>query len=218
MRIHIKTSPNKDTVPFDHMPLLVGAFHKWLGENDVHNDLSLYSLSWLKGGKAINRGLMFTEGASFFISAHDDDVIKRIISGIRIMPEVFCGMIIREVSIQPTPSFENVKTFSVNSPVLVKTLLEGQQRHLTFEQPEAQEVLTNVFKRKLVKAGLDASGANVSFDLSYVNSKTKLVNYRGIGNKANVCPVIVEGSPTQITFAWNVGIGHSTGIGFGALN
>jgi CRISPR-associated endoribonuclease Cas6 len=218
MRVHLKTSSNKESVPFDHLPLLVGSFHKWLGENEVHGDLSLYSLSWLKGAKASRKGLSFPEGASFFISAHDEAFIKRIISGLRSSPEVFCGMVIREVSIQPTPSFEDSKTFSVNSPVLVKTLLDGKQKHLTFDQPESSEVLTNVFKSKLHKAGLDTSGASVSFDQTYFNSKTKLVSYRGVGNKGNICPVIVEGNPEQVAFAWNVGVGHSTGIGFGALN
>ncbi|REA58459.1 CRISPR-associated endoribonuclease Cas6 [Dyadobacter luteus] len=218
MRIHIKTSSNREPVPFDHLHLLVGAFHKWLGENEVHGDLSLYSLSWLKGAKAINGELSFSQGASFFISAHDDLIIKRIISGVRSSPETFCGMLVKEVSIQATPSFENLKSFGVNSPVLVKTLFDGKQKHLTYEDPESSEILTSVFKRKLLKAGLDDSEVNVAFDRTYFNPKTKLINYRGIGNKANICPVIVEGSPEQLAFAWNVGIGHSTGIGFGALN
>ena len=218
MRIYLKTSSNKVPVPFEHLPLLVGVFHKWLGENEEHGDLSLYSLSWLKGGKGSSQGLSFAGGASFFISAHDDEIIKRIISGLRNSPEVFCGMVIREVSIQATPSFESSNTFSVNSPVLVKTLLEGKQKHLTYEEAESTEILTNVFQNKLHKAGLDKSGASVSFDPTYCNSKTKLINYRGIGNKANICPVIVKGTPEQVAFAWNVGVGHSTGIGFGALN
>jgi CRISPR-associated endoribonuclease Cas6 len=218
MRIHVKTSSNTKPVPFDHLPLLVGAFHKWLGENEVHGDLALHSLSWLKGGKGNSKGLSFVGGASFFISAHDEGLIKMIISGIRNSPEVFSGMMVREVSIQATPLFDSRKTFAVNSPVLVKAVREGKQKHLTFEDPESSEILTNIFRRKLLKAGLDTSGASVSFDRTYFNSKTKLITYRGIGNKANVCPVVVDGSPEQIAFAWNVGVGNSTGIGFGALN
>jgi CRISPR/Cas system endoribonuclease Cas6 (RAMP superfamily) len=30
--------------------------------------------------------------------------------------------------------------------------------------------------------------------------------------------VIIKGTPEQLAFAWNVGLGNSTGIGFGALN
>ncbi len=218
MRICLKTTSNKELVPFDYLPLLVGTFHKWLGENGMHNDLSLYSLSWLKGAKASNNGLSFSQGASFFISAYDDLVIKRIIAGIRSSPDTFCGMVVREVIIQETPSFLESMTFAVISPILVKTMKDGKQKHLTFDDSESTEILTNVLKRKLLKAGLDDSNVKVSFDRTYIHRKTKLINYRGVGNKANVCPVTVEGTPEQIAFAWNVGIGHSTGIGFGALN
>ncbi len=57
----------------------------------------------------------------------------------------------------------------------------------------------------------------VSFDTSYENPKTKLVNYKGINIRASFCPVIVKGHPRAVQFAWEVGVGNSTGIGFGAL-
>ena len=42
-------------------------------------------------------------------------------------------------------------------------------------------------------------------------------NYNGVENKASWCPVIVEGKPETKAFAWNVGLGNSTGIGLGAI-
>lgn len=57
----------------------------------------------------------------------------------------------------------------------------------------------------------------VSFDKNYFNPKTKLVRINGIDSRANFCPVIIEGNPEAIRFAWNVGVGHSTGCGFGAI-
>lgn len=218
MRMHLKLTANKQPVPFDHLTFLVGAFHKWVGENDIHNDLSLYSLSWLKGGKGNKKGLSFPNGTTWFISAFDESLIKKIIAGIRNSPEVCCGMIVQEIVLQQTPTFESERIFTVNSPVLVKQLVEKEQKHLSFSELKADEILTNILKSKLVKAGVNEEGVNVYFDRSYNQAKTKLVNYRNIGNKANICPVIVQGTPEQIGFAWNVGIGHSTGIGFGALN
>lgn len=44
-----------------------------------------------------------------------------------------------------------------------------------------------------------------------------MVTYRGIGNRANMCPVIIDGRPETKAFAWEVGIGNSTGIGFGSI-
>jgi CRISPR-associated endoribonuclease Cas6 len=70
---------------------------------------------------------------------------------------------------------------------------------------------------KLRKAGLSDEDANISFQKDYPGAKTKIIHYNNIGNRVNVCPVVIEGSPEQIAFAWNVGVGNSTGIGFGAL-
>ena len=71
-------------------------------------------------------------------------------------------------------------------------------------------------KKKLKIANLEYE-VKISFDRNYLNRKTKLVRINGIENKANFCPVIVEGNPEAVAFAWNVGIGHSTGSGFGAI-
>ena len=82
MRIYLKTTPNSETVPFDYQRTLVGAMHKWLGDNDLHDDLSLYSLSWLGGGKRRGAGLHFPRGAHFFISAPDTSLHQRIVNGV----------------------------------------------------------------------------------------------------------------------------------------
>jgi CRISPR/Cas system endoribonuclease Cas6 (RAMP superfamily) len=61
MRLHLYLSPNERPVPFDYQHYLTGAFHKWLGANDLHDRLSLYSLSWLYEGRA-RRGFRVLAG------------------------------------------------------------------------------------------------------------------------------------------------------------
>ncbi|MBA4850454.1 CRISPR-associated endoribonuclease Cas6 [Emticicia sp. BO119] len=217
MRIHLKLSQNKEIVPFDHLPYLVGAFHKWVGKNTIHNDLSLYSLSWLKGAKKYERGLQFPNGATWFISSYSDELIKTLVNGIRNSPEVCCGMIVKEIMIQETPQFKSQNIFYLGSPVLVKSSESGKQKHLSYDTPQSAEILANILKKKLEKAEINKEGIKVYFDTSSPNPKTKLATYKGIGNKVNVCPVIIEGTPEQLAFAWNVGVGNSTGIGFGSL-
>ena len=61
----------------------------------------------------------------------------------------------------------------------------------------------------------------ISFDQNYPGKRTKKLDYKH-GNqiiqiRANWCPVIIEGKPETKQFAWNVGLGNSTGIGFGAI-
>lgn len=218
MRLHLKLSPNSQLIPFDYQRFLVGAFHKWIGENEVHNELSLYSFSWLKNGDATRKGLNFRYGSSWFISAADENLIKQVLKGITHSPEIYGGMGVKEVMIQETPVFGHEHRFLVNSPVLVKTWLNDEYKHLGFNDIEADSILTSILQLKLERAGIENDSLEVFFDRNYAGAKQKLVNYRGIGNKANICPVIIRGTPEQIGFAWNVGIGHSTGIGFGALN
>jgi len=67
------------------------------------------------------------------------------------------------------------------------------------------------------KAGLKSEGVSVRFDKNYDRPIRKKITYKGIGNKGSICPVVVEGNKEAVAFAWDVGIGNSTGIGFGAL-
>ena len=67
------------------------------------------------------------------------------------------------------------------------------------------------------KVGLEDDRLEISFDLKYPKAGTKLIDYSGIKNRANWCPVIIKGKPETKLFAWNVGLGNSTGIGFGAI-
>jgi CRISPR-associated endoribonuclease Cas6 len=68
-----------------------------------------------------------------------------------------------------------------------------------------------------MKAGLQDNTLDIRFDTSYSGAKTKLISYGKIKNRVSVCPIIIKGTPETKAFAWNVGVGNSTGIGFGAL-
>lgn len=218
MRIYLQLSKNKEIIPFDHQINLVGALHKWLGKNDVHDQISFYSFSWLRGGRSLDKaGLFFPNGAEWFISAYDAGLIKRMVNGILDDPQVAYGMRVAEVTLRETPEYESGHRFYLGSPILVKRNQEERQKHFTFDDIEADTLLTDTFHFKLSKAGLPVSGAAVRFDRGYHAARTKLSTYRGIQNKVNYCPVILEGSPEQIGFAWDVGIGNSTGIGFGSI-
>lgn len=218
MRLHLRTTKSKELVPFNYQTFLTGALHKWIGKNNLHDErLSLYSFSWLFGGTALKNGLRFESGAQFFISVHDQQLLKSIIQGVRKEPKIAFGLDVNEVIIQEDPVFEKEQKFMTASPIFIKRTIEGKERHFEFHEMESSVLLTETLQNKLRKAGLDDAGVSVRFDMNYSNPKTKLVYYNQIGNKVNICPVIIKGTPDQILFAWNVGMGNSTGIGFGAL-
>ena len=217
MRIHLKLSNNKTTLPFNYQPYLVGAFHKWLGKNAEHGELSLYSFSWLSNGKIQKNGFEFPDGTNWFISAHDETLIKKIIIGIQNDPEIKFGLTVKEILLNETPNFTNAERFKVASPVFIKRNTSEGIKFYFYNDADSPKLLTETLKHKLEKAGIENSNVEVTFDKLYPNPTTKKSNYNGIDNKGSVCPIIITGSQEQITFAWNVGVGNSTGIGFGAL-
>ena len=73
MRINLKLTANTEKVPFYYQRHLVGAFHKWICENQIH-DISLYSLSWLMSGKNVKEGFDFKYGAEWNINPYNSNL------------------------------------------------------------------------------------------------------------------------------------------------
>lgn len=216
MRIYIKTLPSNEVIPFDYQHKLVSAFHKWLGNNSLHDATSLYSISWLNGGIVKNGGLQFSEGTSFFISAYSIDIIKRAIEGIQYSPVISEALRVHEIILRPTPNFSSPSKFILQSPILIKRSFDKNIRFFFPGDIEADKYMTETLQKKLSIAGIEEE-VSVEFDKNYARPRKKLCTYKGIQNKASLCPVIVKGNEKAIAFAWDVGIGNSTGIGFGAV-
>ena len=123
MRIYLKLSANKKPVDFSYQEKLVGAFHKWVGINPHHDEISLYSLSWLNKAKIKKRTLDFPDGANWFISAWDGNILKRAIEGIKKNPEIAYGFEVIEITLTEIPDFSGITKFPVASPVFIKELL-----------------------------------------------------------------------------------------------
>ncbi len=219
MRIYLHLSPNTEIVPFNYQQSLVGAFHKWLGENELHDEISLYSLSWLTKAHATKKGFNFPEGSVFFVSAPHQDLVKDMITGVFKGQDIRWGMRVQEVRMKVTPDFGSKARFLAQSPILIKRKEESDKHHQYYfpKDKESNNFLTETLQRKLEKAGLPTD-VSVAFDSTYPNPKIKMITYRNLDIKGTFCPVIVEGDPRAVQFAWEVGVGNSTGIGFGALN
>lgn len=220
MRIYLRTTPNTQSVPIDYQQKLVGTIHKWVGaNNNLHGDISLYSFSWLQGAKFNDRLLTFKQGANFFISFYDECVIKGIVRTILDDPRMFCGMEVTDIQIADSPDLRNRNHFYCASPIFIKRRLQdGNVKQYNFNDDEAGKLMKETLTNKMRKAGLeDDDSLDIRFDTSYSGKRLKLIRYHDIGNKASLCPVIINGRTESKLFAWDVGIGNCTGIGFGAI-
>ncbi|MGE5681789.1 MAG: CRISPR-associated endoribonuclease Cas6 [Bacillota bacterium] len=217
MRLNLCITPNNETVPFNYQQFLIGAFHKWMGRNSIHDKISLYSFSWLQKAEMTKKGLEFPRGSSWFISFWKPDFGKRLIESIMEDPEICYGMRVTEIQMQDDPEFGNKEKFKLASPVLIRKYDQYKRAvHLTYECEEADHYMKETLLKKMKIANLNYE-VNLHFDKEFQGSRTKLIEIKGINNRVSFCPVIIEGDPEAIKFAWNVGLGHSTGCGFGAI-
>lgn len=222
MRIHIHLSKNSEIVPFNYQEVQVSKLHYWLGKNEVHDKLSLYSFCWLKNGKQEgNKGLNFRAGSQFFISCYDSLLIRQLIKSIQQDNDFGWGMKITSLNIEREPDFNSTHKFLVGSPVFIKrpriSTDTNETQYYYHNDEESNKFLTETLIKKLEMVGLSSEGLEVKFDDTYSNPQVKGTVYKGIRNKGSICPVIIKGTPDQLAFAWNVGVGNSTGIGFGSL-
>lgn len=217
MRIHLSIGTPEKPLPFDHQHLLVGTIHKWLGWNEEHGKVSLYSFSRFEGGKVTNNGLLFEKGISFFFSSHYPEQIQNLISGIQTDRTMFNGLEVREILMQEDPDLTGRELFLPGSPVFIKRKNGEKIDHILYDDPRAGSYLKETMITKMEQAGLKDDTLEISFDPSHRKAGSKMVTYNGIKNKANWCNVIIKGKSETKLFAWNVGLGNSTGIGFGAI-
>jgi len=217
MRIHLKIKSNGQIIPFNHQHKLVGTIHKWLGWNNQHGKVSLFSFSWLTGGKRKNDMLHFEHGSSFFFSAFDEEIVKKMISGIQQDPSMFDGLKVVELVIQETPDLSTVSSFQVASPILIKRRVNDRIDHILYDDPNAGEYLKETLQTRMKQAGLVDKSLEIHFDTSSPYAKRKNLVYNNVNNICSWCPVIINAKPETKQFAWNVGLGNSTGIGLGAL-
>ncbi|MEA1875526.1 MAG: CRISPR-associated endoribonuclease Cas6 [Bacteroidota bacterium] len=217
MRAHIKFEGQKVTIPFDHQPMLVGAIHKWLGKNTEHGRLSLYSFSRLEGAKNQEDGLYFENGGRLFFSSHNSDLIKRLVSGMQSTPDIFDSLKVLEVVLQEDPDFSQQTIFHPASPIFIKRRIDRNIKHILYNDEDAGEYLEETIRNKMKEIGLEDDTLKIGFETTCHWAGTKKINYKGIHNKANWCPVNIKAKPETKRFIWNVGLGNSTGIGFGAI-
>lgn len=215
-------STSMEVIPYNHQPALTAVVNKWLGANNKwHGVSSTYAFSMLGGGKAVKvfGGITFPQGATLTISAHDSDMIYSVVENLSRSPKLFKGLVVREVFIIADPDLSDREIFFPTSPILLKQWVEGQKnpRHVIYTDEQASDLLTEKFRTKLDRIGLSDPTARLTFAPEAGKHQTKLITYRNIRNRTSWCPIRIEGTPTTKLFAWNTGVGNSTGIGFGAI-
>lgn len=216
MRIKISLSKSTSIVPFMYQNLMLGTIHKWFGANNkFHDKTSLYNYSWLKGFKPKDYGLIADKEPHFYFSAWEDSLIDNFVFGIAKDKTLFYGL---EVTKIENIDYTIEDVYEPISPIFCKIRREDNSvQHLSYNNSKTQEIMTNLIRNKMKLAKLDCDFESIRFAEDN-NAKMKLVTIHNIKTRANLCPVIIRGDNTAHNFILDVGVGHSTGSGFGCIS
>ena len=229
MKLRIEFTPNTEPVPFTYVTNLNGYLHKILGsDNKYHDEISLYSTSFLHNGK-ISRDkkyLNFPNGAHWFISSPDKEFIMDFISNVYNNTEFAFGMELLSVEIINLELINHGDYYIFNtlSPILLKQrdFVTRKNIYYTYEDDikTTSELMKSIIIKKSEKIGLfiKPTDFEISFNYEYEQTKIKWITVKSVHNKTSVCPIFIKTSNSEIAkFISDVGVGHSTGSGFGFL-
>jgi CRISPR-associated endoribonuclease Cas6 len=217
-RLELTLTYPTEVVPFNYQYQVGGRIHKWLGKNKYHDDISLYSYSWLNGEYTLfSTGLFYTYGAKLEISSYHPEFIEHLLKGIKKDKKFLYGMKVSSTQVIDVPIFgKDNYTFKSYSPILIRKQVGDERQYFTYKHSEANCRLTEIMRNKMASVGLSGD-ISISFDPTSPVKKEKLIDIRGLKNPCSICGVKVNGDPELIRFAYTVGVGHSTGMGFGFL-
>lgn len=177
----------------DYFTKLLGVVHKWIGENDVHDNISLYTFSHIRNN-------------SFTFVCFDKELLNKIKKNAMLDKEMFRNTRLRSVQLLSIKT--NKEIFSCASPFFVKE----NDKHLIYKNAEKRAKQILLSKAKFANIDLG------DFELEFLNfRKTKLIKIHDINNKCYISDVKITGNKQVKEFACKVGIGSSTGVGFGFI-
>lgn len=194
-----------------------GVIHTILGKgNSYHDTFSNYSVSMLRGGKYTDKGLVYPNGGEVYVSSPDMEFIDTFL--INLIHQQ--GLMLRDMKLL---SYE-VSEIKVHSDydiihTLSPILLKKDNRRITFKDDGFIERLNEQSMAKLVKNGLteaDLKGFVIK-PFHFENGQVKLPKVNNVVNPSSKVMLVVEGTPIARKTIYEMGLGNSTGCGFGAV-
>ena len=187
--------------------------------NDKHNDASYYSLSPMLGGIRTAEGEKFPNGGYVYFTTNSDEFMSKVAMALFNMNN---SVAVGDLAYK---NFEMSKDFHIHSDYdIVRTvspiLLKSNHKKITIKDDGFLPLLRERSVEKLVANGMDKAKADtLSIELFHKeNAQVIDMQYNGIHNFATKAMFIVKGHRQAREALYNMGIGSSTGCGFGTVS
>lgn len=218
MRFRVNLTRPTTDVPVNNQHEMNGFIHAILGRNNsYHDSVSDYSISSLQGGRLDREtnSLKFDEDVPhIYVASQNSTFIGDFMAGIMTADASVFGMKPDGVDItcdfNPNNYCDDIITIS---PILIRN---KDDRKITFEDPEWIERVKKNCIGKLKHRGIEDD----TFDIELIKTDSSKRKCVWVGDVFNPCSSVrlkVTGRKNTRRILYNLGIGNSTGSGFGAV-
>lgn len=223
MRIKIKFKGTNNNVPFNTQASVNSYIHDCLGRNnEFHDKASNYSLTNLQGGvlNDAGTGLSFNNDACIIVSSQNADFIGKLLLGVMNRHQFDYGMTLSDVEHVSEEMHEGWNYLTTITPILLKKGYKqtGPDDYWKVGDDGFAQRLKEHLINKLSKINpaLDLSGFELVVPNVRVN-KVKRVMIKNVPNYASNCWISIKCSKEVATMIYHLGLGQSTGSGFGTV-
>lgn len=196
-----------------------GFIHKVLGENNkYHGSFSDYSISDIMGMRYSTDHVTysFPKFAYVFVSSPNDEFMNDLLNGLSnlkngyVLDMPYCGMEICDFSVNSQYDIIRIKYLS----------LRNKRQVITVNNDEFLDSLRDKCVKKLMHNGVSAKAAKtLNFEIFHKeNSRINVVKTKGIPIRCSSVMLIVRGNKNARLKLYELGVGQSTGFGFGAVS
>ena len=223
MRVKIKFKGVNDNVPFSTQAAVNSYIHECIGRNNAfHDRASDYSVTSLQGGGVNEKrnGLHFNDDAYIIVSSQNAEFIGKLLMGVMTHRQFDYGMSLLDVEHISEEMHEGWNHFTTITPILLKKgrTQSGPEHYWNVNEEGYAEQLKQHLVNKLTK--IDPSLDLKRLELLVPNrpfNKVKRVMVKNVPNFASNCWVSIKCSKKVATMIYHLGLGQSTGSGFGTI-
>lgn len=219
--LKIKFTKPVNGIPVSNQKELNSYIHKCVGVNNkFHDAYSNYCISSLQGGK-LNKetGLLYFESEPYILlTMQNPDFVDAFVSGAIKNKFTLFDMHYNNIDYIHYDINEFYDIVYTLSPILLKKHNKGKGKteKISVRDEGFIEMLKEQCIKKLRNNGID----DPTFDIELHNkekSKVKKIMVGNIFNICSMCSLLVRGKKKTREMLYNLGIGNSTGSGFGMV-
>ena len=221
MRIKLLLSATNNELPINNQHIVNSFIHRALGKNNkFHDSKNDYSISSLQGGKWIKntRNISFKNGGYILITSLNKEFLDNIMIGLYTTP-FYEDIKVNGLEFIDEKFVDGWNYFVTLSPFIIKKYSSKKDYTFnTLNDENFEQLVKNYLINKLLKINskLDLSDFNVVIP-KHDNHKTVNTMVKNVKNIANSCHINIYTNKKVAELLYNIGIGQSTGCGFGTI-